>query len=167
VRDLVRRATGLALEPSGVAAAAGAWWCAAAPDEVLVVCERTRRTRLLSVLREHARRLPGLTVADTPDTAIALVGRRATDVLAALDALGTDLRGSAPFGTAIVGGATVRVLLQTDRRALVLVAPDDACAVWHALADAGQPFGLSCVGSDAVERFAMLDAIRVPAAPAV
>ena len=170
IADLLQHVVGGPLEPAGVAAAAGAWWCAVAPEHVIVQCERSGAPRLLGMLRAQARRLPGVEVVDISSSlsAIALVGPRAPQVLRALGALGPggDPRTAAPFGRATIAGAGVHVLLQTDRRALVLVEPLAADRVWRAIAEAGRDFGLSCVGTEAVERFALLDHLRVPSAPA-
>jgi glycine cleavage system aminomethyltransferase T len=169
IADLLRDIVGAPLEPAGVAVAAAAWWCAASPEHVIVQCERARAPRLLRMLRAQARRLPGVEVADVSASlsAIALVGPRAPRLLSALGALGPggDPRSAAPFGCATIGGAAVRVLLQTDRRALVLVEALVADRVWRAIAETGRPFGLSCVGTEAVERFALIDRLRVPSAP--
>jgi glycine cleavage system aminomethyltransferase T len=98
---------------------------------------------------------------------IALVGPRTARVLATVGALGAggDPRVASPFAEVAIAGAEAHVLLQSDRRALVLVAPDKADHVWRALAAAGRDEGLSCVGLEAVERFAMLDRLRMPATP--
>jgi glycine cleavage system aminomethyltransferase T len=161
---------GAPIESSGVATGAAAWWCAASPEQVIVLCEPERSSRLLGVLRAQARRIPGVEVDDVSASlsAIALVGRRVPEVLAALDALGPggDPRTAAPFGSATIDGAGVRVLLQSDRRAVLLVEPAHADRVWHAVAEAGRPHGLSCVGAEAVERFALMDRASVPLAPA-
>lgn len=64
VAELVRRMTGAALAPAGVSISSEAWWCAAAPGHVIVLCDPRRRARLLAVLRIQARRLPGVEVSD-------------------------------------------------------------------------------------------------------
>jgi glycine cleavage system aminomethyltransferase T len=168
IRALVRAVTGVALEPQGVTVTGTTWWCAAAPDDVVVLCEAGRRAQLVAVLRAQARRFAGVDVADVSRSvaAIALVGPRTGAVLAALDAMGpgADPRAAVPFADMTAGGVAVRVLLQSDRRALLLTDPADADRLWHALAAAGRPHGLSCVGVEAVERFALFDRPRVPTA---
>jgi len=122
------------------------------------------------VLRAAARPLAGVRVEDASAAlaAIAVVGRRAVDVLAALGALGPDddLRSAPPFGGVRLAGADVSVLLESDRRALLVTDTADADRVWRAVEEAGRGFGISCVGLDAVERFALLDrtAVRRPRA---
>ncbi len=161
VAQLVRRMTETSLAAEGVVLSDGAWWCAAAPDRVIVVCEPTTCGRLLDMLRTQARRLPGVEVTDgsTAWNAIAVVGRSAMQLLAALKALGPDgaVRTAAPFGRATIAGAEVHVLLQSDRRALLVVEAFGAGRVWREVEDAGRPLGLSLVGADAVHRFSLLD----------
>lgn len=169
IATLMRDVAGAPIEPSGVATAAAAWWCAASPERVIVLCEAERLSRLLGVLRARARRLPGVEVEDISASlsAVALVGHRVPQVLSALEALGPGghPRTAAPFAAATIAGADVHVLLQSDRRAIVLVEPEHADRVWHAVAAAGRPHGLSCVGADAVERFALVDRPSIPSTP--
>jgi glycine cleavage system aminomethyltransferase T len=168
VAEVVPRLTRASLAPGGVWAAGGAWWCSASADRLIVLCEATRRARLLDVVRGEARRVPGLEVSDTSDAwaAMALVGRAARRVLAALsDTHHDDLRSARPFASGTIAGVAVRVLLQSDRRVLLLVDADDADRVWQAAEEAGRAFGLSCVGSEAIERFALLDRMALAAPP--
>lgn len=169
VRALAHALSGSELEPTGVAGSAGSWWCAEASGAVLAICDAGRRGRLLGVMRAQARRLAGVEVRDVSAdvSIIALVGPRTARVLATVGALGAggDPRVAPPFAEVAIAGVEAHVLLQSDRRALVLVAPDKADRVWRALAAAGRDEGLSCVGLEAVERFAMLDRLRTPAAP--
>ena len=158
VADLVRRVAGAALLPAGVATSARAWWCAAGPDRVLVLCEATRRARLFGVLRTTARPLGDVRVEDATAalSVIAVLGRRAGEVLAALG-LHDDPRSAPPFGRVRIAGEDVSVLLQSDRRALLVMARDSADRTWHAVEHAGRPYGISCVGLEAVERFSLVD----------
>src|SRR5918994_837008 len=90
VDELVRRCTGASLAASGVAISADAWWCAAAPDRVMVLCDPLRRAQLLEVVRMAARQHPGVQIEDATRAlaAIAVAGRSLTGVLSALAALG-------------------------------------------------------------------------------
>jgi hypothetical protein len=81
-----------------------------------------------------------------------------------LDGL-ADPRSVRPFSSAAIDNVDVSVLLQSFLRALVLVRAESAGLVWHALSEAGAQFGLSCVGAEAVKRFALLDQ-RYAAPPA-
>jgi glycine cleavage system aminomethyltransferase T len=161
VADLVRRVAGVALLPAGVGTSAGAWWCAAGPDRVLVLCEATRRARLFGVLRTTARPLGDVRVEDVTAalSVIAVLGRRASGVLSALGALGLhdDPRSAPPFARVRIAGEDVSVLLQSDRRALLVMARGSADRTWHAIEHAGRPYGISCVGLEAVERFWLVD----------
>jgi glycine cleavage system aminomethyltransferase T len=170
VAELVQRMTATAITTDGIWYAGAAWWCVAADDSVTVLCEPHAKARMLDMLRAQAHRMPGVEVADRSQQwgAIAIVGEHAPKVLAALGALGPagELRTAKPFGSAMIAGAEVRVLLQTDRRALLLVDAEAAQDVWHAAEFAGRSFGLSLVGTEALRRFAMLDRPGVHA-PAV
>jgi glycine cleavage system aminomethyltransferase T len=164
VAELVRRAAGSTLAVTGVAAAGGAWWCAAAPDRLLVLTEPAKRLRTLELLRAAARPLGGVRVADasTALSAIAVLGRHSLTVLAALEALGAEAepRSVPPVAEVRLAGADVVVLLQSDRRALLVLDAVDADRVWRAVEEAGRPFGISYVGIEAVERFSLLDPLR-------
>jgi glycine cleavage system aminomethyltransferase T len=157
--DLVRHATGADLSVGGVVASAAAWWGRSCANEVLAVTEPSACARILTSLRMPTARLHGLQVRDASaeTAAIALVGRRTAEVLAALGVLGPagDPRRVPPFTTQIIGGAPVRLLLQHDRSALVLATTDTAPAVWGAIETAGHPFGLSLVGTEALRLLAL------------
>jgi glycine cleavage system aminomethyltransferase T len=159
--DLLLHVAGVSLAATGaVAHRAGAWWCAAAADRAIVLCEPARRAHLLDLLRATARRRPALRVDDltTELSAIAVVGRAATRVLAELGALGPadDPRSVPPFGSLRIAGADVSVLLQSDESALLLVPAMHADRVWHAVERAGRPFVMGCVGIEALERFTLV-----------
>ena len=168
VAELVQRVVGASLAGTGVAMSAGAWWCAAAPERLVVLCEPPLRARLLQMLRTAARPLAGVHVHDASAalSAVAVVGRCAMSVLSALEALGpeNDPRSAPPFARVRIADADVCVLLQSDRRALLVMDAADAGRLWHAVEEAGRPFGISCVGTQALERFALLDrtSVRAP-----
>ena len=63
----------------------------------------------------------------------------------------------APFSAGSVKGVAGSWLLESDRRALAVVARADAACLWRALEDAGRPFGISCVGYEAARRYALLE----------
>jgi glycine cleavage system aminomethyltransferase T len=161
VAEFVRRTMGTALAPEGVSFSGGAWWCMALDHQVIVICESPTRARLLDFLRAQARRVPGVVVADGSAAlaAIAVVGCAALPILSALGALGEsdDVRTAAPFGLATIADAEVHVLLQSDRRALLLVDAVLAARVWSAVRETGRRYGLSLVGAEAVQRFALLE----------
>jgi glycine cleavage system aminomethyltransferase T len=152
--ELVAHATGTNLAVGGVVANADTWWCRACAGEVVTVTEPPARARILTSLRMPTARLHGLDVRDaSADTAaIAVVGRRAADVLAVLGLLGPtgDPRAVPPFTSQTLAGVPIRLLLQTDRRALLLAATAEAEQIWEAIQTAGRRFGLSLVGTDAL-----------------
>jgi hypothetical protein len=69
-----------------------------------------------------------------------------------------------PFSERVIAGIPARVLLESDRQALLLVAPDRAGELWRATERAGRAFGLSCVGTEAARRYALIERARTPAA---
>jgi glycine cleavage system aminomethyltransferase T len=155
VEDLVERATGMRLGPGGWTFGAGAHWCAVS-DRIVLALAEAEAAALTATLAALDR--SEVVVADRSAdwAAIALVGEAALPLLGALGAVG-DPRLARPFGPAIIGGAPVDLMLQSDRRALVLVERDAAAAVWQAIEAAGQPFGLSYAGAEAQRRFAILE----------
>jgi hypothetical protein len=56
-----------------------------------------------------------------------------------------------------VAGIEARLLLESDRRALLLVASELAADAWRAIEQLGRPFGISCVGLEAARRYALLE----------
>jgi glycine cleavage system aminomethyltransferase T len=152
-------ATDLAV--GGVAQRSGIWWCRADPDRVIAICEPARGRRLWEELRLLARRHGSLAVSDRSHTwtAIELIGRATPKLLAALGVYGADgdPRQVAPFVRARLGTVDVSWLLSSPRRALALLARDDAATTWRALEDAGRPFAISCVGQHAAARYSLLD----------
>jgi glycine cleavage system aminomethyltransferase T len=169
VAGVMRRMTGMSLAPRGVCFSGGAWWCAAAPDWVIVLCEASGRARLLDLLRSQAHTLPGIRMSDrTHDwAALAVAGSGAMRLLAALGVLGEhdDPRAATPFTCARIADAEVYVLLESDRLAVLLVEAEDAECVWRAVAEEGRRFGLSLVGTEALHRFSMLNRAARPAFP--
>jgi hypothetical protein len=157
---LAARLTDARLETGGCTLVGGAWWCRPTRRTLLVLGEASITTRLASRLRADARRCTGVVVRDLSDgcTPIGLVGRMASALLARLGAYGGgDARGAIPCRRTRLGDVEVLWLLESDRAALALVARDDADAAWETIAAAGRPFGLSRVGRDALDRFALLD----------
>ncbi len=157
---LVERLAGGTLAVGGALQTGGAWWCAASPIRVVVLADPAAGARLKERLRTEARHL-ALTVEDRSHewAAIELIGRRTRKVLAALGAYGDtgDPRRVPPFRTSSVGGIELTWLLETDQRALALVANESAGSAWRAIEEAGRPFGISCVGQDAASRYRLLE----------
>jgi glycine cleavage system aminomethyltransferase T len=157
---LVERLTGSRLAVGGALQAGGAWWAGASATRAVVLAEPIAGAGIRERLRTESRHL-ALTVEDrSPDwAAIELVGRRARKVLAALGIYGDtgDPRRVPPFTTAPFRGIELSWLLQSDQRALALVPRAHAASTWRAIEEAGRPFGLSCVGEDAADRYRLLE----------
>jgi hypothetical protein len=152
LRELVRRASGMSLSPGGWAVGAGAYWCAVS-DEIVLALAEPGGASLPETLASA-----DVVVADRSAdwAAIGLVGEATLRVLGAVGVIGHP-RLARPFGRSTVGGVPVDVLLQSDRRALVLVDRPVAAEVWQAIGAAGHRFGLSYVGAEAQSRFAILE----------
>jgi len=158
---LTERLAGGKLATGGAMHAAGAWWCAAAPERMVVLCEPHLATRLRARLRDHAVHYAALTVEDHSEdwTAIELVGRATPKLLRALGVYGEsgDPRQVPPFTATTLAGCDVHWLLESDHRALLLVPECSAVTMWQTIEQAGRPLGLSCVGLEAASRYALLE----------
>lgn len=166
---LVARLAGGTVATGGALMADGAWWCGAAEGRVVVIAEPPVGKRLLERLRAHNLHQVATAVHDRSDdwAAIGLLGRNAGLVLRALGVYGTtgDPRSVSPFMAGTVAGADALWLLESDKRALVLIAAASAGAAWRAIEQAGRPHGISCVGIEAARRYALLERGRGRAAP--
>jgi glycine cleavage system aminomethyltransferase T len=166
LQHLAERLTGSALAPGGAVFSGGAWWCAQRPDRVLVVCDPRRAERLLGVLRARVARRSAVHLTDRSSdfAALAVVGRRASALLAELGVYGAsgNPRHVPPLTGHAVAGAEVLWLLESDDKALALTAVRDAPAVWHRIEHAGQRFGLCAVGHEALDRYALIRRIASP-----
>jgi glycine cleavage system aminomethyltransferase T len=167
--QLTSRLAGGEIAPGGALDAAGAWWCGAAPDTLVVVCRAEVRRRLIERLRVHAAHQLSLRVLSVDFVALGLLGPRTPDVLRALGVYGAngDPRTVSPFGRSTIAGTGAWWLLESDRSALLLVDRERAGEVWRAIERAGRPFGLSCVGQEAAGRYALLERTRSRAAALV
>jgi glycine cleavage system aminomethyltransferase T len=164
VQALARRHTGVGLVPGGVAATREAWWCAEEVDRLFVLVAAERRARLQDALR-HEARPRGVTVSDVSETltCVAVIGRRMPHLLAALCIVPAsgDLRSVAPYSAGELAGNRVSLLLESDHRGLLIAQAAHADEVWQAVEAAGRPLGLSLIGIDALERFAMFEKLRL------
>jgi glycine cleavage system aminomethyltransferase T len=158
--QVVSTLTDAALAPGGATFTGAAWWCAAGPGRVLVLSEPASGDRLHSRIRRLLTWHPSLRIRDLSAewSAIAIVGRRAGEVLADLGVYGEagDPRSVSPVTSRRLGDVDVTWLLQSDDRALVLMGHRDAPAVWHALHRAGERFGICAVGHEAIARYSLL-----------
>ena len=146
-----------------------AWWCGDAPGRVIVLSDPDTGSRLRDRLHADARRFVHMAVHDASAelAAIGLLGRNADAVLARARSIRRVRRPSrgAPFAHGSIDGIPASWLLQSDRRALALVPREHAGEAWLAIERAGRPFGISCVGQEAVSRYALLERTRPAAFP--
>jgi glycine cleavage system aminomethyltransferase T len=158
---LVDRLAGASIAVGGAVHVGGAWWCCAAPDRVIVLCDPSTGARMRERLLSQSLFHVSLTVHDRSEelAAIALIGRSTPRVLRSLHAYGEsgDPRRIPPFTPGTVAGVDLVWLLESDHRALALVPREHAGAVWRAIEEAGRPFGISCVGQEAASRYALLE----------
>jgi glycine cleavage system aminomethyltransferase T len=166
--QLTSRLAGGVLVPGGALYAAGAWWCGAGQDRLLVLTEPSVGRRLVERLRVHAMHqvVRRMRECSADLGAIGLLGPAAEKVLRALGVYGAagDPRLVTPFGPGTVAGVEVSWLLESDRSAIALVPRARAADVWRAIEVAGRPFGISCVGQEAAGRYALLERARGRAA---
>jgi glycine cleavage system aminomethyltransferase T len=166
MRHLSQRLTGSALAPGGAALSGGAWWCAESPERMLVICASERGDRLHAVLNARVARRSAVNLTDRSAdlAALAVVGRQASALLAELGVYGTsgNPRDVPPLTAHTGTGADVLWLLESDDKALALMAAADAPAVWHTIERAGQRYGLCAVGQEALARYGLIRRIASP-----
>jgi glycine cleavage system aminomethyltransferase T len=166
LRQLAQRLTGSEVAPGGAVLSGGAWWCAESHGRMLVICDASRGDRLRAVLHARVARRSAVTLADRSSdlAALAVVGRRASALLAELGVYGEsgNPRHVPPLTAHAVTGADVLWLLESDEKALALMASADAPTVWHTIERAGQRFGLCAVGQEAVARYALIRRVASP-----
>jgi glycine cleavage system aminomethyltransferase T len=166
---LMSRVAGATVLPGGLVFGAGAWWCGETGERVIVVCDRPTASRLAGGLRTVAAR--HVTVRDLSDEliAIGLLGRNTPGVLSSLGVYGAsgDPRDAKPFSHGSVDSVPAWWLLQSDHRALALIAPEQAGEAWLAIERAGRMHGISCVGQEAAARYALMERLRPATLPFV
>jgi glycine cleavage system aminomethyltransferase T len=135
LRQLSSRLAGTELAPGGAVHSGGVWWCAETAERLIVLCDPRLGARLLAV-----------------------VGRRARDLLADLGVYGAtgDPRRVPPLNAHTMTGADVLWLLESDRKALALVPKPHAASVWRTIDRAGQRHGICAVGEEALTRYALI-----------
>jgi hypothetical protein len=161
VDEVVRGVTGSRVAAGGALPAVSAWWCGLGGGRVIVLCERAIGERLNGFLAAFRTRDPRLRAVDRSSewAALAVVGRRAGQVLATLGVYGVagDPRSVAPFSAASAGSVPARWLLASDHRAIALVPRARAGEAWLAIERAGRAVGICRVGREALGRYAVLD----------
>jgi glycine cleavage system aminomethyltransferase T len=167
---LMRRMAGATVAPGGLVAGGSALWCGETPNRVIVICDARTAGRLAAGLRADAARHVSARELSSELTAIGLLGRNTAQVLSALGVYGRsgDPRTARPFTRTSVGdGVAAWWLLQSDRRALALVDREAAGEAWLAIERAGRPYGISCVGQEAAERYTLMERLRPATLPFV
>jgi glycine cleavage system aminomethyltransferase T len=166
---LMQRLAGATVAPGGLVSAGSAWWCGEAADRVIVVCDQLTAMRLSNGLRSDATRHIGVRDLSAELTAIGLLGRHTGQVLDALGVYGRsgNPREAKPFERGSIEGAPAWWLLQSDRRALVLVGREHAGEAWLAIERAGRSHGISCVGQEAAARYTLMERLRPATLPFV
>jgi hypothetical protein len=166
---LMRRIADATVSPGGLLTGARALWCGESASRVIVVCDPRTAERLTGGLRADAARHIGVRDLSSELAAIGLLGRNTGLVLGALGVYGQsgDPRTAQPFSRGAVEGTPAWWLLQSDRRALALVDREAAGEAWLAIERAGRPYGISCVGQEAAERFTLMERLRPATLPFV
>jgi glycine cleavage system aminomethyltransferase T len=166
LQQLAQRLTGSEIAPGGAVLSGGAWWCAERPERMLVICDAARGERLRAVLPARVARRSAVSLTDRSGdlAALAVVGRRASALLAELGVYGAsgNPRHVPPLTAHTGAGADVVWLLESDDKALAVMANADAPTVWHTIERAGQRFGLCAVGQEALARYALIRRIASP-----
>ena len=149
------------VEPNEVMRADGARWCSASPDRLFALCEPSSLFDLSERMHDAVRRTPGLLLTDETEelAALALLGPAAPAVLAATGAWNLETIGlpRPSFSALTLEGLPAFLLEESSARSLILVEHEYAERLWDILERAGRRFGLSCVGCEAADRFAMIE----------
>lgn len=159
ISKLLEHVVGGSVAPGGAVYAGGAWWCRAAAERVVALCDLNAGQRLREWIRAQTRRHAGIDVSDMSVdwAAIGLLGRNTPHVLRALGAVRAHDHGELPsFVPGRLGESDALWLLESDSRALALVPHGLAGKSWSVIEDAGRPYGVSCVGLEAAQRYELL-----------
>ena len=154
VQAVLRQLTGDGLAPGAAVRASEAWWCLLTPHRALVLCPGESRDALLAGLLEAAGEAEGASAVDLSGdyAALLLIGPRAEQLVRSTS-LVADASASLPVGgLQVVSGRRPAVLLREESdRFLALVPRVHACETWERLLGAGRPYGLACVGRNALD----------------
>ena len=125
------------------------WWCALTAERMLVLSPPANAGRLQEALSRRAAPTGIEVVEVTAErAAICLTGPSSGEILASIGASDTPAGG---VRAESVAGVPTVVLRRREREWLLVAPAADASALWHAVADAGAPFGLAYVGADALQ----------------
>jgi glycine cleavage system T protein (aminomethyltransferase) len=126
-----------------------AWWCPLSSELLLVLAMPGAKARVRLEVEELAAGRDVQVVDVTAErVAVCLLGPAAREVLARAGAQAL-LPGT--VRTESVEGIPTLVLHEDEQRWLLVAPAADAAELWHALSEAGAPFGLAYVGSDALQ----------------
>lgn len=154
--EIVAAVSGVVLASLGGAVrAAGAWWCPATPERVMVLTGSAGVTAVAEQLDEAAAAAAGLvTVTDVSSVlgALTVIGPGARELIARFCAL--DLRPGVTPPSSFRPGSVARtpgyVLCEAPDRYVLLFGWAVAHYLWTVVADAGEHLGGHAVGVDAL-----------------
>jgi hypothetical protein len=143
--------------PGEAVSIAGAHLGRTSPGELVVASPTATPCRPVDEMREDIRLRPGAWQL-SPLVAIGLLGPATIGLLTDLGAAGAlDWSGeSGRVAVSWTAGARVTWMALASDRALALVDPESAVAVWRHLSEAGRRFGLGYIGAEAAERLELV-----------
>jgi glycine cleavage system aminomethyltransferase T len=134
---------------------------------VFVIVDPSASDRPLNGLSLRVRLRAELKVTDVSDAwmAIAVVGTRCEELLVRVTLGDPGSERRTPFAPAMIAGSECFILRESRCEALILAPTAHCMDVWRLCLEAGYPMGLSIVGIEALERFALHE--RLTHQPAV
>lgn len=164
MQALTRRLASTELAPGGTVATEQTWWCAPTATQIVVLGEPDGGSagggRLWARVRAAAAEYPEVAVTDHTAgwATLAVVGRRAPELLASLGVYGSsgDPRRAAPVAMRRVGSTSGLWLLCSDTRALAALPRAAAPALWRTIERAGRALGICAVGQEALARYELI-----------
>lgn len=157
VREVIESATGTSLAVGDAVWFRSARWCGAGPGQAFVVVDPSASDRPFDAISLRVRLRADVTVTDVSEvwTAIAAVGARCHRLLERIGLDDPEVEAERSFRPALIAGSEAFVLRASAVEALILAPAWRATEVWRELEVAGQLLGLSIVGVEALERFAL------------
>ncbi len=134
----------------------GTHWCLQEDGRLLILADPCQGERLLRVLESSTQRT-GAKPLDVSAAlaAIALVGPRAPELLAAAGAGAAELPPEPGFATVLLEDEPALLLREAGSQFLAVVRAGAAVELWRALHDAGRELDAGCVGSLALAQLAV------------
>lgn len=160
IDHLLGRTLGHTLARGGATLEDSTWWCRCTrTSEVLVICPRNRAIRTRDAILGALDPSVVGTVEDVSDAnrLINILGARTTALLADLELFGSgrDPQRSTPFVETETASVPARWLLASPEAAIAIVPSEGAADLWRAVLTAGAKHGISPVGVDCVDRYAL------------